>query len=241
MGEQWWWGAIGAVMVVGGLLMRRPSDRKWRSFAVGIVTSAGWMLVALFVIAPLVPANVLGITILIVIVLGVLAVPLIVRLSAVSRGSRGVSGRMTEYRHTATIEMPAADLFAYLREPRNLPRYFPQMSRAEPEGGEAVHVEADVHGEHVEGEAWLKVDEANRSLRWGAQGPHDYQGELSIEDAGPAASRLTVTLHSVRDADDETVQRGLEETVAALAHTVTADADVDAAEKEGGWAGHRDS
>ncbi|MEU3627853.1 hypothetical protein BS329_09130 [Amycolatopsis coloradensis] len=145
---------------------------------------------------------------------------------------------MTDYRHTATIEMPPSELFAFLREPRNLPRYFPQLTQAEPEGGDAVHVEAEVHGEHVEGEAWLKVDEGNRSLRWGAQGPHDYQGELSIAEDGPAASRLTVTLHSVRDADDAEVQRGLEETVAALAHTATADADVDAAEQQGGWAGN---
>ncbi|WP_181774171.1 SRPBCC family protein [Amycolatopsis pittospori] len=145
---------------------------------------------------------------------------------------------MTDYRHTATIEMPAAELFAFLREPRNLPRYFPQMTQAEPEGGDAVHVEAEVHGEHVEGEAWLKVDEDDLSLRWGARGPHDYQGELSIVDDGPAASRLTVTLHSVRDADDAEVQRGLEETVAALAHTATADSDVDAAEQQGGWAGN---
>ncbi|MFK0247168.1 SRPBCC family protein [Amycolatopsis azurea] len=145
---------------------------------------------------------------------------------------------MTDYSHTATIEMPADDLFTFLREPRNLPRYFPQMTQAEPEGGDAVHVEADVHGEHVEGEAWLKVDEGSRSLRWGAQGPHDYQGELSIEDSGPDTCRLTVTLHSVRDADDEEVQRGLEETVAALAHTATADSDVEAAERQGGWAGH---
>ncbi|GAB3728048.1 SRPBCC family protein [Amycolatopsis oliviviridis] len=145
---------------------------------------------------------------------------------------------MSDYRHTATIEMPAADLFAYLREPRNLPRYFPQMSQAELEGGDVVHVEADVHGERVEGEAWLKVDEGDRTLRWGAQGPHDYQGELSIDDAGPAACRLTVTLHSVRDADDEEVQRGLEETVAALAHKATSESDVDTAEHQGGWAGH---
>ncbi|MFC3450814.1 SRPBCC family protein [Amycolatopsis speibonae] len=144
---------------------------------------------------------------------------------------------MTDYRHTATIDMPASDLFAYLREPSNLPHYFPQMSRAEPEGGDAVHVEAEVHGEHVEGEAWLKVEEGDRSLRWGSRGPHEYEGELSIEDAGPAACRLSVTLHSVRDAADEDVQRGLEETVAALAHTATAESDVDAAEQQGGWVG----
>ncbi|MEU3764825.1 hypothetical protein AB0E55_07140 [Amycolatopsis keratiniphila] len=79
MGDQWWWGAVGAVMVVVGLLVRSSTDRKWRSFVVEIVTLAGWTLVVMFVIKPLVPANVLGVTILVVIVLGVLAVPLIAR------------------------------------------------------------------------------------------------------------------------------------------------------------------
>ncbi|WP_410651455.1 SRPBCC family protein [Amycolatopsis sp. cmx-4-54] len=144
---------------------------------------------------------------------------------------------MSDYRHAAEIDMPASDLFAYLREPRNLPRYFPQMSQVEPQSGDTVHVEADVHGEHVEGDAWFKVDEENRSLSWGAQGSHDYRGTLSIEDLGPNECRLTVTLSSVREAADEEVRRGLEETVAALAHTAAADSDVEAAEEQGGWTG----
>ncbi|MEV7552228.1 SRPBCC family protein [Amycolatopsis sp. NPDC089917] len=144
---------------------------------------------------------------------------------------------MTEFRHTATIDLPASELFDYLREPRNLPHFFPQLSQAEPEGGDAVHVEAEVHGEHVEAEAWLKVDEESRSLSWGSEGPNDYHGRLSVEDAGANAARLTVTLSSVREAGEEEVQRGLEETVAALAHTAVADSDVEAAEEQGGWAG----
>ncbi|SEP37430.1 SRPBCC family protein [Amycolatopsis saalfeldensis] len=144
---------------------------------------------------------------------------------------------MTDYRHTATIDLPADELFAYLREPRNLPHYFPQMREAEPQGGDAVHVEADVGGERVEGEAWLTVDEGARKLSWGAQGPHDYHGELTIDEQAPGGSRLTITLHSVRESEGEQVQRGLEETVAALAHTAVADSDVENAEAEGGWTG----
>lgn len=79
MGDQWWWGVVGAAMVVGGMVARPASDRKWRSFVVEIVSLAGWMLVLLFVVKPLVPANVLGITILVVLVLCVLAVPLVAR------------------------------------------------------------------------------------------------------------------------------------------------------------------
>ncbi|MEV0074235.1 MULTISPECIES: SRPBCC family protein [unclassified Amycolatopsis] len=144
---------------------------------------------------------------------------------------------MADYHHSASVELPADELFAYLREPRNLPHYFTQMQEAEPQGGEAVHVEAEIHGEHIEGEAWLKVDEANRTLSWGSQGPHDYQGELSIADAGPAASRVEVTLRSVREGSGEEIQRGLEETVAALAYTAVADSDVERNDREGDPAG----
>jgi uncharacterized membrane protein len=145
---------------------------------------------------------------------------------------------MTEYQHTATADLPADELFAFLSHPENLPRYFPQMKVAEPRDGESVHVEAEVHGHRVESEAWLHTDAATRSLTWGAEGPDDYHGELRVEDAGPASARITVTLHSVREADGGEVQTGLEQTVAAMTHAATADADVEAAEGQGGWASY---
>jgi len=142
---------------------------------------------------------------------------------------------MTEYRHTATADIPADELFAFLSHPENLPRYFPEMKVAEPRGGDTMHVEAEVHGERVASEAWLHTDEGTRSLKWGAEGPDDYHGELRIAEAGPASSEITVTLHSVREAEGGEVQRGLEETIAAMTHAATSDADVEAAEGQGGW------
>ena len=142
---------------------------------------------------------------------------------------------MTEYRHSVTADIPADELFAFLSHPENLPRYFPEMKVAEPKGGDSVHVEAEVHGERVASEAWLHTDPSTRSLTWGAEGPDDYHGELRIRDDGPASSEITVTLHSVREADGDEVQQGLERTVAAMTHAVAADADVKAAEGEGGW------
>ena len=145
---------------------------------------------------------------------------------------------MTEYRHTATADIPADELFAFLSHPENLPRYFPEMKVAEPKGGDSVHVEAEVHGHRVASEAWLHTDAATRSLKWGAEGPDDYHGELRIREDGPASSEITVTLHSVREADRDEVQQGLERTVAAMTHAATADADV--AESQGGWTSHDD-
>jgi uncharacterized protein YndB with AHSA1/START domain len=132
---------------------------------------------------------------------------------------------MTTYTHTAEADVPADALFSFLADPTNLPRYFPQMTSAEPEGGETVHVEAEVHGHHVEGQAWVRPDAAARTLSWGAEGPDDYHGELEIEEVAPGRSRITVTLHSVREAEGDEVQEGLTQTVAALAQAATADND----------------
>jgi hypothetical protein len=148
---------------------------------------------------------------------------------------------MTEYQHTATADVAADDLFAFLSHPENLPRYFPEMKVAEPRAGDSVHVEAEVHGERVASEAWLHTDSATRSLTWGAEGPDDYHGELRVRETGPATSEITVTLHSVREAGAEEVQQGLEQTVAAMTHAVAADTDVATAEGQGGWASYDES
>jgi uncharacterized protein YndB with AHSA1/START domain len=132
---------------------------------------------------------------------------------------------MTTYTHTADADVPADVLFRFLADPQNLPRYFPQMTAAEPEGGDTVHVEAEVHGHHVESEAWVRPDESARRLAWGAEGPDDYHGELQVDEVQPGRSRITVTLHSVREAEGGEVQEGLEQTVAALAQAAAADAD----------------
>lgn len=130
---------------------------------------------------------------------------------------------MTTYTHTADADVSADILFRYLSDPRNLPRYFPQMTAAEPEGGESVHVEAEIHGHHVAGEAWVRPDAGARRLEWGAEGPDDYHGELDIAELSPGRSRVTVSLHSVREANGDEVREGLEQTVATLVRTAAAD------------------
>jgi uncharacterized protein YndB with AHSA1/START domain len=136
---------------------------------------------------------------------------------------------MATFRHAAVADVPADDLFAFLRDPRNLPRYFPQMTVAEPKGGHGLHVEAEVKGRHVAGEAWLHTDAAHRKLSWGAESEADYHGELQITEREPGTSEVSVVLHTERTDSDE-VQRGLEETVAALTHAAAADVDAGVAD-----------
>jgi hypothetical protein len=139
---------------------------------------------------------------------------------------------MTTYTHTADADIAANALFSFLADPRNLPRYFPQMTAAEPEGGDVVHVTAEVHGDRVDAQAWVHTDETTRRLTWGAEGPDDYHGELQVDDVAPGRSRITVSLHSVREAESDEVQQGLVHTVAALAQAATADSDAASRERD---------
>lgn len=64
---------------------------------------------------------------------------------------------------------------------------------------------------------------AERRLEWGAEGPDDYHGELRVDELTVGRSRITVSLHSVREAESSELQDGLEQTVAALIQAAAAD------------------
>ncbi|WP_092533119.1 SRPBCC family protein [Amycolatopsis arida] len=146
---------------------------------------------------------------------------------------------MGDYRYSAPVELPADQVFAFVAEPRNLPKYFPRVTTAEPkdtaepEGGDAVHVEAELAHRHVEEEAWLRRDPERRALSWGAE-DDEYHGELRVEERGPDAAEVHVALHTGH-ADGERVQRELERTVAAITHLAAAETDVAAADDQRGW------
>ena len=83
---------------------------------------------------------------------------------------------MGDYSGSADAGVPAGQLFGYLSEVSNLPRYFTAMTSAEPAGQDAVHVVADVDGVTREGEAWFRVDRERRHLEWESEGPDNYHG-----------------------------------------------------------------
>jgi len=76
---------------------------------------------------------------------------------------------MGDYEHTATVSADPDELFRYLADVHHLPDYFSSMQEAEPtgehvEGGDEVHVVADVEGKRREGDAWISVDDAHPAL-----------------------------------------------------------------------------
>ncbi len=137
---------------------------------------------------------------------------------------------MGDYERSTTVAVSARELFAYLQDVSNLPRYLPHLTSVRPSGDDGkyddgkytvtAHIEpggdADGEGRDVEGEAWISVTEGGRTLAWGSVGPHDYRGELDVDPGDDeTSSRLTVRLHTQR-ADGPSIEDALDETIASL-------------------------
>lgn len=122
---------------------------------------------------------------------------------------------MGDYEHTATIRRPPDVVFDYLSSVENLPSFFDSMKDAHAEGGDDVHVVADVEGHRYEGEAWMHADPDAKHVRWGAGSTSGYHGELFVTGIGDEESRVTVTLHT-EHADGPGIRAGLEQTLANL-------------------------
>jgi uncharacterized membrane protein len=126
---------------------------------------------------------------------------------------------MAEYENSTEVSASADALFDYLSDVGNLPEYFSRIRSATPAEGEAVHTVAETpDGRTVEGEAWFRVDRGAKRLEWGSEGPSDYSGHLDVTAVGDR-SRVEVHVSTSRVESPE-VQRGVDETVAAIKRAV---------------------
>jgi len=127
---------------------------------------------------------------------------------------------MGDYQRSQDVNAPAGQLFDYLSDIGNLPRYFTAMTSAESAGHDAVRVVADLRGTTREGEAWFRVDRDQRHLEWGSEGPDNYHGYLDVT-GDAAGSSVTVFLHTERH-DSGEIDRGIAETLETVRRLVEA-------------------
>jgi len=135
---------------------------------------------------------------------------------------------MTEYLSSRPLTSSASAAYDYLSKVSNLPRYFPRITSAELRGEEEeVTTTAVLDGEDVgsesrqvtvTGQAWFQTDHHARSITWGAEGPHDHHGSLTVAET-PDGALLSITLHTT--ADYPGVQDSLEETLDSISDGLT--------------------
>ncbi len=109
---------------------------------------------------------------------------------------------MQEYEQREAVAAPANEVFAWVSDVENLPKYLPPIKDAGIEGpaaagspGERVKMRVEIpdRGE-FESEGYFDVDAAARTMRWGAETDRDYSGWLTVVEAGDGRSEVTVHL-----------------------------------------------
>ena len=135
-------------------------------------------------------------------------------------GASGVID-MADYGRSIGVEAPADQVFERLAVPANMPKYVAMMTTATPQGGETVHVAAEVEGRHEEGDAHVRADPRQRRLEWGGAGEGRYRGWLEVVEAAGGAS-VTVQIHTEHDSpDDEAlINRSFDETMERIKQLV---------------------
>jgi len=109
-----------------------------------------------------------------------------------------------EYEQSQAIDAPADEVFAWLSEVGNLPKYLPPVVDSSVEGpsaqgspGQRIRTTVEYPGEGggtFEAEGYLSVDELERRMEWGAEAGRDYSGWLRVANHGEGGSEVVVHL-----------------------------------------------
>ena len=109
-----------------------------------------------------------------------------------------------EYEQSQTIDAPPEEVFAWLSDVANLPEYLPPVVASSAEGpsaegvpGQRIRATLEYPGQEgrtFDAEGYLAVDEAERTMEWGAEAGRDYSGWLTVATRGEGGSEVVVHL-----------------------------------------------
>ena len=109
---------------------------------------------------------------------------------------------MAEYEQNQNIAAPADEVFAWLSDVDNLPKYLPPITEASIQGssaagkpGQKLRLTVEIPDQDAfESEGYFDTDADTRRMEWGAETSRDYSGWLTVAEAGADASKVTVHL-----------------------------------------------
>lgn len=101
---------------------------------------------------------------------------------------------MGDYTGRIEVNRPAAEVFAFLADIRNMPRYLPTVQHAGSQGPGQVAIEGESDGHHYHSTGSFRADPEARRLSWDSDSRLDYRGELQVHDTGGGGDRCEVEL-----------------------------------------------
>ena len=106
---------------------------------------------------------------------------------------------MGEYTGRIEIARPPAEVFAFVADLRNMPRYLPTVTHVGPKGRHDAHddvaVEGEADGHKYRDDGWVKAEPEAHRMTWGSHTLQDYGGSLAVTAAsGGSAVELKLSL-----------------------------------------------
>jgi uncharacterized membrane protein len=102
---------------------------------------------------------------------------------------------MASYQESMSISASADQVFDFIADIRNLPKYIPTTKSAQPddEGGERVQLQGEAKGHKYNADGYLRADRQNYRLEWGADERY-YSGHMEVQSKGNNQSQVTVEI-----------------------------------------------
>jgi hypothetical protein len=98
---------------------------------------------------------------------------------------------MAEYEQTLLIHCKPDQIFDFIADIRNLPRYLPTTKAAQPQGEDRVRVQGEAHEHSYDSDGYLRPDRDAMRLEWGADEGY-YKGWMQVKPDGTGSF---VTVH----------------------------------------------
>ena len=98
-----------------------------------------------------------------------------------------------EYSDTLTVDAPAAQVFDFVADIKNMPKYLPTTKQASDAGPERVHVEGSAGGHDYVAEGYLRPDREALRMEWGADEGY-YKGSMDLDDQGGGKTEVTIRI-----------------------------------------------
>ena len=136
------------------------------------------------------------------------------------------------YKASLTVNAPANEVFDFVSDVKNLPKYLPTTKKATPDGEDRVRVQGSANGHPYDADGHFQVDAAKHSMKWGSDGERTYSGHMEVAEAGRGKSEVTVHLqfepgeHGKQEmaetsgSPDAAIQEGLEKALQSIQNQV---------------------
>ena len=100
---------------------------------------------------------------------------------------------MPEFEHSLTMRASADQVFDFIADVRNMPRYLPTTKSAQPQGDDRVRLPGEARGHRYDADGWVRRLADRNRLEWGADEGY-YSGWLEAREDGDGQTRVTVHL-----------------------------------------------